>query len=252
MSEIQVAGAAVEIATAAGVVDAQLFHPAAAGNWPAVLLLTDIRGSRPAFDEMGRHLAAHGYTVLLPNLYYRGGHASTIGPALATNDDEAKTRRAALRAALTPSAWRGDLTGLLAFLDGHERVRGRQFGIAGYCMSGSFALRGAADFPDRITAAASFHGGGLATDAADSPHLRAGDIKARLYLGHADADGSMPPEAIARLDTALREANVDSTSETYTGAKHGFAVSDGQAYNAEAAARHWRSLFGLFAASFAA
>ncbi len=250
MSEAQVTSSAVEIATAAGVIDAQLFHPAA-GSWPGLLLLTDIRGARPAFDEMGRHLAAHGYTVLLPNLYYRGGHASAIGPALSTNDDAAKTRRAALRAALTPSAWHDDLTGLLAFLDAHERVRGRQYGIVGYCMSGGFALRGAADFPDRIAAAASFHGGGLATDAEDSPHLRAAEIKARLYFGHADADASMPPEAIARLDAALSAAGVDSTSETYTGARHGFAVSDGQAYNAEAAARHWRSLLRLFDSSLA-
>lgn len=245
MDEAQIAGSAVEIAAASGAIDAQFFHPDAPGIWPGVVLLTDIRGSRPAFEDMGRHLAAHGYAVLLPNLYYRGGRAPVVDPSLPVSDEGARARRGALRAALTPEAWRADLAALLGFLDGNERVH-KPYGIVGYCMSGSFALRGAADFPDQIAAAASFHGGGLASDAADSPHLRAGEIKARLYFGHAENDGSMPAEAIARLDDALREAGVSATNETYAGARHGFAVADGQAYNTEAASRHWRNLLQLF------
>ncbi len=129
------------------------------------------------------------------------------------------------------------------------RLRSPQTGVIGYCMSGSFALRAAADFPDRIAAAASFHGGGLATEAPDSPHLNVERIKAQLYFGHAEADASMPPEAIARLDSALTQAGVKFTGEIYAARHGGFAVADGPAYNATAAEKHWQSLLGLFDAA---
>jgi len=119
-----------------------------------------------------------------------------------------KARRAVLRAALTPEAIRADLGAQLDYLSRHPKTRGATAGVVGYCMTGSFALRAAADFPARIAAAASFHGGGLASDAPDSPHLRADRIKASLYLGYADNDASMSPEMIERLEAALRANGV--------------------------------------------
>ncbi len=240
--------AQVNIPTADGVIDAHTYHPAGPGAWPAVLLFTDIRGVRPVFEAMGQRLAALGYAVLLPNTYYRGGRAPVVDPTLPVADEAAKGRRAALRAALTPEALRADIAVLLDYLAAQPYVRGLQTGVIGYCMSGSFALRAAADFPDRIAAAASFHGGGLATEAPDSPHLNVERIKAQLYFGHAEADASMPPEAIARLDSALTQGGVKFTSEIYA-ARHGFAVADGPAYNATAAEKHWQSLTVLFGAT---
>ena len=119
-------------------------------------------------------------------------------------------------------------------------------GVVGYCMSGSIAVRMAADFPDRIAAAASFHGGRLATDAPDSPHLLVGKVTGELYFGHADQDGSMPAEAIARLETALKQAGVKARSELYAGARHGYAVEGMAAYDKAASERHWSTLLDLF------
>lgn len=244
--------AQVNIPAADGVIDAHAYHPAGSGTWPAMLLLfTDIRGVRPVFEAMGQRLAAHGYAVLLPNTYYRGGHAPVLDPTLPVADEAAKARRATLRAALTPQALRADILLLLDYLAAQPYVHGAKVGVIGYCMSGSFALRAAADFPNRIAAAASFHGGSLATAAPDSPHLNAGRIKAQLYFGHAEADASMPPEAIARLDSALAQAGVKFTSEVYA-ARHGFAVADGPAYDAAAAEKHWQSLLGLFGSTLKA
>ena len=236
----------VDISTPQGLIDAQWFHPAGEGSWPGVILFTDIRGVRPAFEAIARRLAGHGYAVLLPNVYYRGGRAPVVDPALPMTDEGARAKRSALRAALTPDAVRADVAALLTFLSDNPHVSGQGVGVVGYCMSGSFALRAAADFPERVSAAASFHGGGLASETADSPHLGAASIKARLYFGHADADASASPEIIARLEEALSQAGIRFRSELYAGARHGFAVSDGQAYNVDAAERHWTNLLALF------
>ena len=252
MAYPETTGESVEIAGGDGVIDAQLFHPAADGAWPGVLLLTDIRGVRPAFAAMGRRLAAQGYSVLLPNLYYRAGRAPVVDPSLPVQDETARARRNALRAALTPEAIRADLAAQLDFLAGSGVVRGTAAGVVGYCMSGAFALRAAVDFPQRIAAAASFHGGGLATDAADSPHRHLERIRARLYFGYADEDASMPPEMIELLETSLRDSAIPFRSDLYVGARHGFAVADGAAFDPEAAERHWRNLIDLFAGAFAA
>jgi carboxymethylenebutenolidase len=241
---------AVDIVTDQGVIDAHLFHPEEAGSWPGVLLLTDIRGVRPAFQAMGRRLAANGYVVLLPNIYYRAGRAPVVDPTLPINDEVARARRSELRATLTPDVVRTDLAAQLDYLASQQHVRGDRAGVVGYCLTGAFALRAAEDFPDRIAAAASFHGGGLASDAPDSPHLRVDQVGARLYLGYADEDPSMPPEMIERLETALRKAGVPFRSELYTGARHGFAVEDGQAFDRDAAERHWRNLIDLFDSAF--
>jgi carboxymethylenebutenolidase len=242
----QAVGKAVDIVSAQGVIDAHLYHPDEAGSWPGVLLLTDIRGVRPAFEEMGRRLAANGYVVLLPNIYCRAGRAPVVDPTLPIHDEAARARRAELRATLTPDVVRTDLAAQLDYLARDSHVRSPQAGVVGYCLSGAFALRAAEDFPERIAAAASFHGGGLASDAPDSPHLRVNRIKARLYLGYADEDPSMSPEMIERLETALREAGIPFRSDLYTGARHGFAVEDGQAFDHEAAERHWHNLIDLF------
>lgn len=239
-------GQSVDIVAGDGVIDAQLFYPATDGAWPGVLLLTDIRGVRPAFAAMAARVASHGYTVLLPNLYYRAGRAPVVDPNLPVRDETARVRRAELRAALTPEAIWADLTAQLNFLASNSRVRGAPTGIVGYCMSGAFVLRAAVDFPQRIAAAASFHGGGLATDAADSPHLLVARIKAQLYFGYADEDASMPPEMIERLETALRDSGIPFRSDLYAGARHGFAVADGAAFDHDAAERHWRNLIALF------
>src|SRR5690606_3695355 len=121
---------------------------------------------------------------------------------------------------------------------GLPAVKGTKFAIVGYCMSGAIALRTAADFPGRIVAAASFHGGRLASDADDSPHLRAADIRAKVYLGYARDDASMTDEMIAQLESSLAAAGVDYRSEHYP-ARHGFAVADSASYDAGAAERHW-------------
>ncbi len=119
-------------------------------------------------------------------------------------------------------------------------------GLTGYCMGGGMVVRTAAQYPDRVAAGASFHGGGLATDDASSPHRLAGKVRGRLYFGHADQDPFMTPEQIDRLDQALTAAGTVYEAELYGGARHGFTMSDLPVYNREAGDKHWRRLLTLF------
>jgi carboxymethylenebutenolidase len=236
----------IEIETPAGIADAWLFQPERNGGpWPAIILHTDVRGVRPAFQDMGRRLASHGFSVLLPNLYYRLTKAPVLDPALPPRGEESQARLAHLRTGITREGVRLDHAAFLTALAGRPSVDSRRVGIVGYCLSGAIALHAAADFPDRIVAAASFHGGKLASDSPDSPHLRSGEIRARLYLGHATDDASMPAEMIARLESALHAAELRFESTVY-GARHGFAVSDSPAFDPGSAERHWVALLDLF------
>jgi carboxymethylenebutenolidase len=232
------------IDTPDGTMDVRIFHPTGPGAWPAVIINTDVRGSRPAFEAMAQRIAALGYVAVLPNLYYRVARPPVMDLSLPLSAEPSQERLKVLRAAVTVDGLHRDYTALLDYLGTQPCVRGPATGIVGYCMGGSIALRTAADFPQRIVAAASFHGGRLATDLSDSPHLRAAEIRAKLYMGYARDDVSMTDEMIVRLEQALRAAGTNFTSEHYD-ALHGYSVSDGQAFDAAAADKHWRALTAL-------
>ncbi len=237
---------AVDIKTSEGVLDAKLFQPEGTGPWPAVIMITDAMGIRPAFDRMAEQVAAWGYVVLVPNVYYREGRAPLPGVEGSFADEAYRKRIFALINSLTPERIQSDTTAQLDFLSQQKQVKGARVGAVGYCMGGGIVVRMMAGFPERIAAAASYHGGKLATDAPDSPHTLASRLQGELYFGHADQDASMDAGAITRLEAALNSAGTRYKSELYVGARHGFAVEGSQAYDAAAADRHWQTLRELF------
>jgi carboxymethylenebutenolidase len=143
-----------------------------------------------------------------------------------------------------------DTAAVLAHLTASSEVRPGGIAAVGYCMGGGYALLAAGTFPDRIAVAASFHGGSLATDRSDSPHLVAGAMRATVYVGAGELDPTFPPEQRARLEAALDDARVPYRVEVYPGAKHGFAVTGHLAYDHESSERHWRTLFELLERHF--
>ena len=233
----------IEIKTEDGTAKARLFRPAAAKA--GVILYMDIFGPRPTLDQMAERLAGHGYAVLVPDLFYRNAPYGPFDPKTAFADEKTKAALSALSGGTTQDMTIRDGA---AFLDAlaAEGITG-PVGVVGYCMGGARALNAAASYPDRIVAAASFHGGNLASDTADSPHRKAASIKARVYVGVAGVDRSFPPEQSARLAEALRVAEVDHAIENYVGMGHGWCVADHSVYNAAGAERHWKRLTTLFA-----
>ncbi|PBC00261.1 dienelactone hydrolase family protein [Mesorhizobium sp. WSM3862] len=234
----------IEIETRDGKAKAGLFRPAAAAR-AGVILYMDIFGPRPTLDQMAERLAGHGYAVLVPDLFYRSVPYGPFDPKTAFAEDKTRAQLTALSGGTTQEMTIRDS---VAFLDAltAEGLDG-PVGVVGYCMGGARALNAAAAYPDRIAAAASFHGGNLASDAPDSPHRKAASIKARIYVGVAGVDRSFPPEQSARLAEALRVAEVDHTIENYVGVGHGWCVKDHSVYDEAGAERHWKRLITLFA-----
>ncbi|MFE9440419.1 dienelactone hydrolase family protein [Streptomyces sp. NPDC006602] len=246
-------GSPVDIPTPDGTADAYLTHPDDGAPHPAVLLYMDAFGLRPHLKSMADRLAGAGYTVLVPNVFHRYGRAPIVGLPEFINPAERPEIFQALRPAaetLTPEAAMRDAAAYLDWLAASPLTTDGPAGVTGYCMGAGLALRTAGAHPDRIAAAAGFHGAYLATDAPDSPHLLAQHITAELYFGHADQDSTNPAEHIDRLDKALTEAGVRHRTEVYEGAHHGFTQADTAMYAAEATERHWSALLDLLNRTF--
>ncbi|WP_351234961.1 dienelactone hydrolase family protein [Streptomyces sp. NPDC002133] len=247
MTDVQ--GSTVDIPTADGTADAYFVHPGDRAARPAVLLYMDAFGPRPQLRAMADRLAAAGYTVLVPNVFYRHGRAPVVPlPDVIGSDNRAGLFEQLLPmlGELNPDVVASDADAYLTWLRSRPETDGAPVGMTGYCMGARLALLTAGSHPDQVTAAAGFHGAGLATDAPDSPHLLADKITAELYFGHADHDAGNPPEQQARLDQALTRAGVRHHAEVYTGAVHGFTMADTEAYDQQAAERHWSALLDLF------
>ncbi|MFC2967289.1 dienelactone hydrolase family protein [Acidimangrovimonas pyrenivorans] len=232
---------ALTVNTEDGTVPATLYGEP--GN-PGVLMLMDAFGPRPALADMARRLAGAGYVVLLPDLFYRFGQYGPFDAATAFQDEAKKAELMKMIKGTTQAMTARDTGAFLDVLAEHGGIG--PVGVVGYCMGGARALTVAAEYPLRIAAAASFHGGGLASEAEDSPHLRAAEIRARVYVGCAGVDRSFPPEQSARLAQSLREAEVDHIIENYVGMSHGWAVPDHSVHDPAGAERHWTRLLTLF------
>lgn len=237
----------IEIPAADGTSDGVLFRPEGERLSHGVIFLTDIGGIRPATRDMARRLAAEGYCVLMPNVFYRTGRPPLWDFPRRLEEERTMKRIAELSAPVTPEAMERDASDYVEFLAAQESVKVGAMGVVGHCFTGPMAMRVAAARPDRIAAASSFHGVRLFTDAPTSPHLLLPRIKARLYFAHAIEDNSMPEEAIEKLDRALEAWGGEYESEVYDGAYHGWTAPDSPVHNEAQAERAFQKLTDLFA-----
>ncbi len=235
----------VSIITPDGTCDATLHTPTGDGPWPGVILFTDAYGVRPTMHDMAQHLADLGYAVLLPDLYYRSGGFEPFDPATGFSDPDERARLMALVSSVTKEAATRDTGAFLEFLAAAPEVADTLVGTTGYCMGGGLSLTAAGRFPDRVGAAASFHGGRIATDEPDSPHLLAPAMEATVYVAGAVDDASFDDAAFERMEAALTDAGVDHEVVTYP-AHHGFAVPDNGTFDEAASERHWQALADLY------
>jgi carboxymethylenebutenolidase len=236
------------ITTPDGTCAVTLATPEGDGPWPAVVMYPDAGGRRQVFGEMAERLAGHGYAVLVPDIYYRSGDWAPFDMNTAFSDPDERKRVMSMMSSVTPDKMAADAAAFFDYLASRPEVSGTTFGTTGYCMGGRTSLVVAGRVPDRVAAAMSFHGGGLASDDPGSPHLLADQIQAAVYVGGAENDASFTPEAAETLDKALTAADVEHTIEWYAAA-HGFAVSDHHAaYDADAAERHWKAMESFFGA----
>ena len=238
----------VSVPTPDGTADALLIHPSN-GAHAAVIFWPDIHGVRPAFFDMARRLAGDGYSVLAVNPYYRTHAGRLFFDGETLRDPGGRERVAPHYTALSPQTVQTDGVALAAWLDRQPAVdTSRGIGAVGFCMTGSWTLRAAAAVPDRIKAPCSFHGGGLVTEAADSPHLLADKINGGALIAIAENDHEREPDAQGTLIAAFDAAGVPAEIEVYEDALHGWVPTDSRAYDAEQSERAWNRMLALFEA----
>lgn len=242
----------VEITTADGVCPAALCVPKGAGPFPAVVLYPDAGGAREALFAMGARLSSLGYVVLVPDVYYRKRPWGPIDMKTVWSTPKSAAKAFALMRSCTVERVVRDAAAFCDYLEGLEETRATALGTTGYCMGGRLSLVVASHLGARIKAAASFHGGNLADPSdPDSPHHRAKEITAHLYVAGATADSSFPAAQKALLERSLADAGVPHLVETYP-ARHGFCVTDNAKYDQAAAERHWQATEAFFRSVFAA
>lgn len=235
----------LDIVTKDGAMETFVCHPER-GSHPAVLMLMDAPGIREELRDMARRLGTVGYTVLLPNLYYRAGRDTMFGPDVLERGSPEHTRMRAIRTKMTIPPVMEDVAAMLTFVDGHPAVRRGPVGTHGYCMSGPYALAAAARYPERIAAAASFYGTWLVSDAEESPHLSLGKAKGEFYIGCAEHDELAPLPMVAELRSLFERSGNPGELEMYPAVHHGFAFPQRWCYDKAAAERHWERLIALY------
>jgi carboxymethylenebutenolidase len=242
----EVVDSEVEIKTPDGTADAYFVHPAK-GTHPAVLVWPDIFGLRPAFRQMGRRLAESGYAVLVVNPFYRSQKAPTAPENPSFDDPATRTALMTLRATLSATTGATDARAFVSWLDTQPAVdKQRRMGTTGYCMGGPLTMYTAAERADRIGAGASFHGGGLATDKPDSPHLLVPKMKAQYLIAIAENDDQRDQQAKDTLRKAFADAGLPAEIEVYAGTKHGWCPPDAAVYDHDQAEKAWARLLALF------
>ena len=232
----------IDIRTPDGSMNSFIVHPEEGGPFPVVLFYMDAPGKREELHDMARRIAAVGYYVVLPNLYYR-----TTREFKMVRDEDGFKRMFELLRGLSNEMVLRDTAAMLAFVDEQPQARTQALGVVGYCMSGPFVFAAAARFPDRIKCSASIYGAGLVTDRPDSSHLTARQIRGEMYFACAEIDKYAPKDQIDALAAHLETSGINYRLEWYPGAHHGFAFPTREGiYHKPSAERHWERLFALF------
>jgi carboxymethylenebutenolidase len=241
----------VDVTTPDGVADCYFVHPSS-GQHPAVLIWPDILGLRPAFEAMGERLAQSGYSVLVVNPFYRDARSPVVGEGASFGQPETREIVLPMARNLNAETHFTDARAFVSFLDQQAAVdTSRRIGTTGYCMGGPMVMRTVAAVPDRLGAGATFHGGGLATDADDSPHLLIPNTTAHMLHCVAANDDENDPEAKTTLREAYAAAGIPAEIEVYDGTMHGWCPPDSQVYNEAQAERAWSRLLVLLESALA-
>jgi carboxymethylenebutenolidase len=215
------------------------------GACPGLLFYTDIFGIRPEAQSMAKRYAGAGYTVMMPNVFYRYGRLPLLDFEFKMGEERSMKALGGLFTSLTGAMMEKDAPHYVEALLNRNDVAGDKIAVVGYCFTGAMALRTAAVIPAKVAAACSFHGGRLVTEEADSPHTRIPKVKAELYFGHAVQDQTATPEQIARLEDTLKGWGGVFQSEMYEGARHGWTVPGREIYNEKQAERAYAKMLDL-------
>ena len=232
-----------DIATADGAMNTFVVHPDEGGPFPVVLFYMDAPGKREELHDMARRIAAVGYCVVLPNLYYR----RTADFWLQERSEDNMKVMFAHMDSLSRETTLCDTQAMLDFIDGLPAANAKRVGAVGYCMSGPFVVWAAAAWPQRLACIAAIHPARMVTQEADSPHLVAKELRCDSYFGCAENDIWASKADMAQLESGLQSASGPWRLDWYNGTEHGFVFPGRAVYNKAAAEQHWQRLFSQWA-----
>lgn len=239
----------IEVRTTDGVCSTHVFTPANGENLPAIIMFMDAYGARPAMYDLADKLASAGYCVALPDIFYRSGWTAEQAVGLFEIPEKREHFMTKIIPTVSGENIMRDMPAWISYLHGRDDVRDGGIGTTGYCLGGRLSITAAGSLPNDVSAAASYHGGGLATDAPDSPHKLAPQMKARVYVAGAIEDRGFDDAQKQRLEDALTAAHVEHKIETYN-AHHGWVPADQKTHDEAATQRHWQTTFALFGQTF--
>jgi carboxymethylenebutenolidase len=232
----------IDIPTPDGLMNSFLVYPEEGGPHPVVLFYMDAPGKREELHDMTRRIAAVGYYVVLPNLYYRTSRDYVLKERTETAMAEMYQHMDSLSNAKVAN----DTGAIFQFLDMQPAAQAHRASAVGYCMSGPFVMAAAAQYPSRIKSIAAIHPARMVTEQVDSPHLMGEKIQCETYIACAEIDKWAPPADIQLLGEKLKAAGTPHRIEWYGGCEHGFVFPKRPIYNLSAAERHWERLFALW------
>jgi carboxymethylenebutenolidase len=243
---VDVVGSDVTIQTPDGEADAYFVHPTD-GASAAVMFWPSIVGIRETFRAMGTRLAESGYAVLVINPYYRTQNGPVIPEDQGFRDPGMRDLLMPFARTLSAETCVADGTAFVEWLDTQPAVdTSKAVGSIGYCMTGSYCMRLAAAMPERVGAGCSFHGGGLVTEADNSPHRLIPQMNASFLIAIASNDDERSPDEKAVLRNSFGSAGVEAEIEVYEEALHGWCIPDSGVYHEAQAERAWRRMLTLF------
>ncbi|MDG5496933.1 dienelactone hydrolase family protein [Niveispirillum sp. BGYR6] len=226
-------GQFVEITAADGTFAAYL-ATSADGRGPGIVLCQEIFGVNAAMRTLADQLAEEGYTVLVPDLYWRQQPGVDLAYTPADFD-----RAFTLYQAFDEQAALRDIADTAAHLRGLPGWSGDGLGVIGYCLGGKLAYLAACDVPG-VDIAIGYYGVGI-----EKALDRLAGLKGRLVLHIAGEDAYCPAPAREAIQAAAA-GNPKVEIFVYPGVDHAFARPAGDHYNRAAALlAHERSITAL-------
>jgi len=212
----------ISFATANGDTTAYVARPDG-GNGKAVVVIQEWWGLNDHIKDIANRWAAEGFTAIAPDLY-RG--------TVATNPDEASKLMNALEIEDGLDTIRN------AIAAAREKYAISHFGVTGYCMGGTYALRAACEL-EGISAAVPFYG--------DIP---GDDVLQKLTVPTVFISGTrdqwINPEKVATLEDATERFELPVQSLKYDADHAFFNDTRPEVYDATAAADAWAKAVAFF------